>query len=81
MSEALLTVSPGEKVPANAAPDELARVVKARAKLGYEIESLTESRAVLVTKGPKRMFGMRGGDEQRTEIVINDEGKAVSNRI
>lgn len=63
------------------ASDELARVVKARAKLGYEIESLTETRAVLVTKGPKRMFGMRSGDEQRTEIVINDAGKAVSRRI
>ncbi|HEX9417130.1 MAG TPA: hypothetical protein VF895_10535 [Gaiellaceae bacterium] len=65
----------------NEASDELARVVKARAKLGYEVESLTETRAVLVTKGRKRMFGMRGGDEQRTEIVIGDDGKAVSRRI
>jgi hypothetical protein len=80
MSEALLTSSPAREVPA-AARDELARVVKARSAQGYEIETLTENRAVLVVKGRKRMFGMRAGNAQRTEVTINDAGRAVTRNI
>ena len=60
---------------------KLARLVTMRAKLGYDVESQTETSAVLVTKGRKRMFGLRGGEEQRTEITLNDEGTVVSSRL
>ena len=46
-----------------------------------DIESQTETSAVLVTRGRKRMFGLRGGEEQRTEITLNDEGTVVSSRL
>ena len=78
MSEALRT-TPTEAVPATIDPKyELARVIEARAVLGYKVESLSETRAVLMVKGRKRLFGMRGGVEQRTEVTMNDEGQAVS---
>jgi hypothetical protein len=78
MSEALLA-DPPEEIPAKIDPKyELARVVEARAVLGYKVESLSETRAVLVVKGRKRLFGIRGGADQRTEITINDEGQTVT---
>ncbi len=60
---------------------KLARLVTMRAKLGYDVESQTETTAVLVTKGRKRMFGLRGGEEHRTEITLNDEGTVVSTEL
>ena len=78
MSEAL-QADPIEEVPARIDPKyERARVVEARAVLGYRVESLTETRAVLVVKGRKRLFGMRGGVDQKTEVTINEEGQAVT---
>jgi hypothetical protein len=80
MSEALLA-NPHEELPAELAIDpkyELARVVEARAVLGYKVESLSDSRAVLVVKGRKRLLGMRGGVDKRTEVTINEEGRAVT---
>ena len=78
MSEALLADPPVE-VPAKIDPKyRVARAVEARAVLGYKVESLSETRAVLVVKGPKRLFGMRGGVDQRTEVSINEEGQAVT---
>ena len=78
MSEAL-QADPIEEAPARIDPKyELARVVEARAVLGYRVESLTETRAVLVVKGRKRLFGMRGGVDQKTEVTINEEGQAVT---
>ena len=53
---------------------KLARFVTMRGKLGYEIESQTETSAVLMSKGRRRMFGLRGGEEHRTEITLDDEG-------
>ncbi len=43
---------------------ELTRVIEARAILGYTVESLTDTRAVLVVSGRKRFFGMRDGGER-----------------
>jgi hypothetical protein len=80
-AEPILSATHEDKTPAESElrKQKFARVIKARAKLGYEIESQTETSAVLVTKGPKRMFGMRGGLEQRIEVTLDDRG-AASNR-
>lgn len=59
----------------------LARVIATRAKQGYEIESQTETGAVLTITGRKRMFGLRGGEKQRTELTLSDEGTVVSRGI
>jgi hypothetical protein len=60
---------------------ELKRVIEARVVMGYRVESLSETRAVLVVNGRKRMFGMRGGDEKRTEVTINDQGRAITRNL
>ena len=67
--------------PANDAKAELARVIEARILYGYKVESLSETRAVLVVKGKKRYFGMRSGQDQRSEVTINEEGRAVTRNI
>ena len=76
---AVLHTTPTEPVPATIDPKyELARVIEARVLLGYKVESLSETRAVLMVKGRKRLFGLRGGPEQRTEVTMNEQGQAVS---
>ena len=78
MSEALLADPPVE-VPAKIDPKyELARVVEARAVLGYKVESLSETRAVLVVKGRKRLSACAPAKTRETEVTINEEGQAVS---
>lgn len=79
MSEALQVNSTDEAhaKPAIDPKTELARVIEARVLLGYKVESLSETRAVLVVKGRKRFFGLRGGEDQRTEVTIRADGQAV----
>jgi len=82
MSEALL--APTEEMPPKPAFDpkyELARVIEARAVQGYRVESLSETRAVLVVNGRKRFFGLRSGVPQRSEVTINDDGRAVTRNM
>jgi len=82
MSEALQI--PAEETPAKPEIDtkyEIARVIEARAVQGYTVESLSDTRAVLVMKGRKRLFGLRGGVPQRSEVTVNDEGRAVTRNI
>ena len=79
MSEALQI--PAEETPAKPEIDtkyEIARVIEARAVQGYKVESLSDTRAVLVINGRKRLFGLRGGVPQRSEVTVNSEGRAVS---
>ncbi len=83
MSEALQVNSP-EEVLAKPAIDpkfELARVIEARIVQGYTVESLSETRAVLVVKGRKRFLGMRSGEDHKTEVTINAEGRAVTRNL
>jgi len=83
MSETL-QVNSGEEVlakPANDPKAELARVIEARIVAGYKVESLSETRAVLVVKGRKRLLGMRSGPDHRTEVTINGEGRAVTRNL
>jgi len=81
MSESHLA-NPTEAASATIDPKyELARVIEARAVQGYRVESLSETRAVLVVKGRKRLFGLRSGLDQKTEVTINDEGRAVTRNL
>ena len=62
----------------SAGQQELERVIQARVVQGYRVESLSGDRAVLSINGRKRLFGLRGGEEQRTEITIGEHGRAVT---
>jgi hypothetical protein len=60
---------------------ELARVIEARVLQGYRVESLSEARAVLVVKGRKRLFGLRAGEDQRTELRMRDHGRVTTRNL
>ena len=60
---------------------ELERVIQARVVQGYRVESLSKDRAVLSVAGRKRLFGLRGGEEQRTEVTIGEHGRAVTRNL
>jgi hypothetical protein len=60
---------------------ELERVIQARVVQGYRVESLSEDRAVLSVNGRKRLFGLRGGEQQRTEVTIGEHGRAVTRNL
>ena len=44
-------------------------------------QPLSETRAVLVVNGRKRFFGLRSGVPQRSEVTINDQGRAVTRNM
>jgi hypothetical protein len=82
MIDAPTSGSSTEDVPTTDSDNaELKRVIEARVLMGYRVESLSETRAILVVNGRKRMFGLRGGDEKRTEVTINDQGRAITRNL
>ena len=55
----------------------LAAVLVAKTEQGYEIESQTDTEAVLVTKGRKRCFGMGGNNSSTRQVTsIDEQGNA-----
>jgi len=61
--------------------EELARVIEARVAQGYRVESLSEERAVLVVKGRKRVFGLRRGEDNKTELTFGEHGRVVTRNL
>jgi hypothetical protein len=60
---------------------ELARVIEARVLQGYRVESLSETQATLVVKGRKRLFGLRRGEDQRTELRMGEHGRVTTRNL
>ena len=55
----------------------LAEVLVAKTEQGYEIESQTDTEAILVTKGRRRWFGMGANSPSSRQITsIDEQGKA-----
>jgi hypothetical protein len=80
--------SPNGSTEANAANGrvhpknpELARVIEARVLQGYRVESLSETQAILAVKGRKRFFGLRAGEEQRTELRMGEHGRVTTRNL
>jgi len=67
--------------PSESSTRELKRVIEARVVNGYEVESLSDTRAVLVVKGRKRLLGLRRGHDHRTEVTINEQGRAITRNL
>ena len=57
---------------------EFARTLQAKLAQGYEIESQSDTRAVLVMKNRRRMFGLSSSSSNKTEIWIDETGQARS---
>ena len=84
MAEAPTATVHGNGTPAPAPPDpaepELARAIKAKRAQGYEVESESDTRAVLVMKGRRRWFGLSNSPSVRYEITV-DGGRVKSRRL
>ena len=57
---------------------EFARTLQSKVAQGYEIESQSDTRAVLVMKSRRRMFGLSNKPSNKTEIWIDETGQARS---
>ena len=64
----------------NARKEEFARMLERKREQGYEIESQSDTRAVLRMKGHRRRFG-RAGEDIRTEVSIDEFDQGTSRRI
>lgn len=84
MAEAPTATVHGNGTPAPAPPDpaepELARAINAKRAQGYEVESESDTHAVLVMKGRRRWFGLSNSPSVRYEITV-DGGRAKSRRL
>ena len=83
MAEAPTAVVSGNGTPAppfDAAKQELARTLRTKRAQGYEVESETDTRAVLVMKGRSRWFGLSNTPSVRYEVTI-EGGSAKSRRL
>lgn len=84
MIETSVSDKRSEETPVTAPSEstrELKRVIEARVLNGYKVESLGDSRAVLVVNGRKRLLGLRRGHEHRTEVTINEHGRAITRNL
>jgi hypothetical protein len=81
MTVAPLPESPPHPAPAQAAPDSteamkhaLAAILSRKLEQGYEIESRTESDAVVTIRGRRRWFGLAPhGASTRQRISFDDD--------
>ena len=84
MTEAHTPVASGNGTPTppplDAAKQELARTLKTKRAQGYQVESETDTKAVLVMKGRRRWFGLSSSPSVRYEVTI-EGGSAKSRRL
>jgi hypothetical protein len=87
MAERLVT-PPSNGVPARRPPtagperkEKLTRTLESKLLQGYRIESESDDRAVLSTRGRRRWFGLAHGPEARFEISIDEQGQPSSRRL
>jgi hypothetical protein len=58
---------------------ELARTITSKREQGYTVESQTDTEAILVIKGRKRMFG--GATDSRQSVKIDESGAVKFTKI
>lgn len=84
MAEAPTAAVSGNGVPAplplDPAKQELARTLETKRAQGYEVESETDTKAVLVMKGRSRWFGLSNTPSVRYEVTV-EGGSAKSRRL
>ena len=84
MTDASTAAVHGNGTPARAPLDqgkqELARTLETKRGQGYEVESETDTTAVLVMKGRRRWFGLSSTPSVRYEVTV-EGGRAKSRRL
>ena len=66
--------------PVDTAKQEFARALQTKRAQGYEVESETDTKAVLVMKGRRRWFGLSSSPSVRYEVTV-EGGSAKSRRL
>lgn len=66
---------------ASARKQELARALVRKVAQGFEIESETETHAVLVMRGRRRWLGLANAPSVRYEVTVDDDGRVTSRRV
>jgi hypothetical protein len=60
---------------------ELERTLYQKRAQGFEIESESETQAVLVMKGRRRWLGFSNAPSVRYELTVDEAGRATSRRL
>ena len=85
MAEALSPAVSRNGTPAPAVGElrreELTRTLEAKRAQGFEVESETDTAAVLVMKGRRRWFGLSNSPSVRYEVTLDEDGRARSRRL
>ncbi len=84
MTEAPVAAGSSNGTPAQASPSpkqELARTLDEKRAQGFEVESESDTKAVLVMKGRSRWFGLSNSASVRYEVSVDESGRAKSRRL
>jgi hypothetical protein len=85
MTEVFAPSASANGTPVQPQPDrrrqELARMLQTKLAQGFEIESESETKAVLVMKGRRKWFGLSNGARVRYEVTVDERGRAKSRRL
>jgi hypothetical protein len=82
MSEALLTDRPADsdRKSIGQRKQELARTLEAKVAQGYQVESRTDTHAVLRMGARRRWFGVLPGTMSTYDIAVDERGHTSSRR-
>jgi hypothetical protein len=75
------TVLKSRPKPIDARKEELARTLLRKVAQGFEVESETDTQAVLVMKGHRRWFGLTNAPSVRYEVDVDETGRTSSRRL
>ena len=67
--------------PPDARKEQLSRTLYQKLAQGFEIESESETKAVVVMKGRRRWFGLANAPSARHEVTVDEAGNATSRRL
>jgi hypothetical protein len=74
--------TPDSLVSLDQRKERLAETLRKKVEQGYQIESQTDTDAILVTKGRRRWFGILGGDAgTRQSTSIDEQGRATTRTL
>ena len=75
------TPAPFRPEPASPREGELTHALYRKVAQGYEIESESDTSAVIVMKGRSRWFGLANAPSARFEVTLDERGLAKSRRL
>jgi hypothetical protein len=89
MAEGLLTADPTDEALISSNPPTVdtgkqtfAQMLSVKLEQGYQVESQSDTEAVLFTPGRRQWFGLfKGGVGARMVIFLDEQGKATTRKL